>query len=841
MNSCYKTGPTLPQHDNKKLRECTFSFSDPGFRRKDSGLSIHTCTKKNLIFLREFAYSTPDYIRIKCGNPGKYCNLNSIFFIFIYSYLNIFYTLNILPNLRRVFISKVYSVLSLNQSFSRRCFYCREILCQNGGKKFEKANGLDNSRHTSIKKPSFLKFGKKLNSIHLNLNRKVSYRWYCAQDLSNDDRLNYTLREWPDNKTLLKIKNEVIQEQIALVDLAKCNGLYNQVIKKRQTILLKSLKFRILAVYKISQSNGAKTPGVDNISFTGNSYTNKKRYWSIVEELRKITSNCKKYKPSPVKRIWIPKTKHKSRPIGIPTILDRALQQLICLVLEPLVELTSDFNSFGFRKYRSAKMAIGTLRELFKTLNKGYVKTLSFRQVEHGVPLVFHEDKWILDADIEGFFDNINHEYLLDNLFLPSLGIQLVKKLLTCGCIDKRIFKSSNEGVPQGGILSPVLANFTLNGLEDTVYKSLHSLTKSKARRIQIKGTKVAYPSYLSIVRYADDFIILCRNKFIIESLVIPEVNKFLKKRGLRLSSEKTKLFRLKDGVKLNFLGYTFHYENKWKVKNKFMYRNHVGSRAIALYPDKSKVNSLIKKLKCIFDKSSNLDAYNLIAKLNPCLRGWGSYFNLGNCARYRSIIKNIVYKMCWKWAHRKHKRWGKKKIAEFYFLTKQKKSDKLKVVGDSETKVHWRKEKFQKTKNLKWSFHGATNSKSRYTKSSLKSKTIHIYNIVEKGLTISALNYSVPQNLRKIHAYHSDISKFIEWSVKANQKAFGPFSNIKTKLYKKQKGLCFVCKNPFKDQELFDNKTHIHHIVPIYKGGSPDSEKNMALVHSLCHKTIDH
>lgn len=193
--------------------------------------------------------------------------------------------------------------MSLNQSFSRRRLDCQIILCQNGGKKFEKANGLSNSWHTSIKKPNFNKFGKKLNSIYLNLNRKISCRWYCAQNSSNNDRLNYTIREWLDNKTLLKIKNEVIQEQMALVGLAKSNGLHKKIVKKRQIIFLKSLKFRIIAVYKISQSNGAKTPGIDNISFTDDFYGNKKKYWSIVKTLRKITFNHKKNKPSPVKRV----------------------------------------------------------------------------------------------------------------------------------------------------------------------------------------------------------------------------------------------------------------------------------------------------------------------------------------------------------------------------------------------------------------------------------------------------------------------------------------------------------------------------------------------------------
>lgn len=159
----------------------------------------------------------------------------------------------------------------------------------------------------------------------------------------------------------------------------------------------------------------------------------------------------------------------------------------------------------------------------------------------------------------------------------------------------------------------------------------------------------------------------------------------------------------------------------------------------------------------------------------------------------------------------------GKNKLAKVYFLTKQK------------------------IKNVKWSFHGEANSKSCYSKSSKKSKTLYLYNIVDRGITVSALTYSVPQNLRKIHVYHSNVLKFIEWSVKANQKAMGPFSSRKSTLYKKQKGLCSICKTPFTEQELFNNKTHIYHLIPIFKGGRPDLESNMVLVHSLCHKSIDH
>ena len=128
----------------------------------------------------------------------------------------------------------------------------------------------------------------------------------------------------------------------------------------------------------------------------------------------------------------------------------------------------------------------------------------------------------------------------------------------------------------------------------------------------------------------------------------------------------------------------------------------------------------------------------------------------------------------------------------------------------------------------------------NRATQNHLK-KVIHLYNIVDRGSTVSAVTYSVSQDLRKIHAYHPDVLKFIEWSVGANLKAMGPFSSRKSTLYKKQKGLCTICKTPFAEEELFINKPHIHHVIPIFKGERPDLESNMVLVYSLCHKSIDH
>lgn len=297
-----------------------------------------------------------------------------------------------------------------------------------------------------------------------------------------DNDLDFELQEWPNNTTLLKLKSKVTQDQIALVNLAKRNGLHHEIVKKRQTKLLRSLRFRTIAVSKIFKSYRVKAPEISNTNFTWDLSVNKKKYWDIIKELKVITSDPEKYESSPVKKIWIPKSQNKKMPIWIFTITNKILQQLICLVLEPLVELTSDFNSFGFRKYRNPKMAIGVLKGYLGTSSKNYTKVSLCRKNKRSVPSELGQKKWILDADVANFFNSIHNKYLLNHLFLPSSGIQLVKKLLTSEIREKQICIISDEGVPQGEILFSVLANFTLNGLENTVRSSSHFTTESKTK-----------------------------------------------------------------------------------------------------------------------------------------------------------------------------------------------------------------------------------------------------------------------------------------------------------------------------------------------------------------------
>ena len=216
----------------------------------------------------------------------------------------------------------------------------------------------------------------------------------------------------------------------------------------------------------------------------------------------------------------------------------------------------------------SAKQAVAFLKAHFKTLNSKTIETqTSTTNKKNELFQLLPENKFILDADIEGFFDNINHCWLLNHIFLHPTLILFLKEWLNSGALDKNVFVLTEKGTPQGGVISPTLANFTLNGLEKEIMDSINPLTKCKQKRISIKlkdGSNTRIASYLTYVRYADDFIVLVRSRHLLKNYVIPSIENFLKKRGLRLNSQKTKIFRLSDkNTQLDFLGYTFKYNIK--------------------------------------------------------------------------------------------------------------------------------------------------------------------------------------------------------------------------------------------------------------------------------------
>jgi len=697
-------------------------------------------------------------------------------------------------------------------------------MSQNGGKIAEKAKANGNSLDIGYSPNSqgysrtFMKNG--LNSVRLI---STSGRGLFRTDLYDARERhfgvfvkNMSTLTWAQNWA--RIEEKVRVKQMDLARLAEnSDGTTDPKVLRLQRQLATNLDFRFLAVRIVTTNQGGKTPGIDNMLIS-----NENEKLAMVELLKEIVLNPESYKSKPVKRVYIPKASGKMGALGIPTITDRCLQALINLVLEPLVEINSDRHSYGFRKFRSAKMALGAVRVNLRSDPQMY-------------------DKYVLDADIKGFFDNISHTWLIENIPLERTLKPILFSWLKAGSIHQDKYEESVTGTPQGGIISPTLANFTLNGLEPTIMKAVkeqYSVGPCFARGIYVgqvvnnDGKKVV--KHLSpqviCVRFADDFIVTARSKRMITSAIKPCVAKFLAERGLTLSSEKTKILSVRKSDKINFLGYTFQYQERFSPKYK-RFRDRAGREGIACYPQKEKVTKFLSKLKAIFKTSYNLTAYSLIAKLNPIIRGWAAYFNLSQSYDIRNIINYALYRYIWIWATHKHPRWGRRAIARQYFL-------KTTSRGPGGNSLGYNSSVAGRIK--KWTFRGKTLNNSIFNQFT-GGKTIELIDPTTVVGTLSAKKYRIPSALETVHAYHPDYRKLIEFNKKMSLEALKEIKTLKSKLLIRQKGRCGICKESLlklENEFTFDGSMHIHHIKRRVDGGSKNNMGNLMLAHAQCHMT---
>jgi len=726
--------------------------------------------------------------------------------IIFMKFLKISYAIQKLGNLGQGVVSigegAANAVLQLSCKTTSLCqAEKQDIESRYGGKIGEKANALGNASDISGKlSNTYVECSRALELSRLNSEERrqnsqvfkseqTNNAFLKAKDMENS-KVEESRKSWSNGEIFNNnnIETKVFNEQCKLAALASRYGLRHKLVQRRMLTLIKSFNFRYYAVEKVTSNSGSKTPGVDGFIIKS-----KKEFITMVE----LITNIKDYKCSPLRWIYISKSGNKSenkqRPLGIPTIKDRCMQQLVTLVLEPLVEINSDSESYGYRKYRSAKNAIGSIRSLLKSESH-------------------QERKWILDADIEGFFENINHDWLLKNTPLPSALLKLLKDWLKSGVIYKQEHVLIEKGTPQGGIISPILVNMTLNGLESIVKNSISPLTSSIAMRIVIKnkdGNNVWLSLFVRSVRYADDFIIFARSKFIIKTYIKPAVEDFLSERGLKLSTEKTSIYCIQDR-ELKFLGFVFKYRSDWRVKYGMIKERLGMKKGIALYPDKEKVKEVIRKIKDVINRSESLSAYELITKLNPIIREWNNYFNIGNSSKFRNKVEHIIFNAVKKWAIKKHRRWGIRRISKTYFICDPK------------------------YKNRKWNFHGFTFNKSRYTNNE-NGKTIYLQSVWDSN-TMASNQFNLTNEFKKIHAYHEDSIKLWKFNLKNKIRSMTMFSSLKEKLFKKQKGICPLCNFEI-DFELDKNLLQIDHIQPISEGGSKNFIKNMRLVHTRCHQ----
>lgn len=393
--------------------------------------------------------------------------------------------------------------------------------------------------------------------------------------------------------------------QVRIVKAQK-EGHYSKV-KSLQWLLTHSFYAKALAVKRVTSNQGKRTSGVDH-----ELWLTPQAKWSAISKL-----NRRGYRPQPLRRHYIPKKNRKMRPLGIPTMTDRAMQTLYKFSLEPIAETYADPNSYGFRIGRSTHDAI---EQCFTDLNKG------------------KSPEWILEGDIKGCFDHISHEWLLENI---PMDTQILEKWLKCGYVETRKLFPTDEGAPQGGTISPTLMNMTLDGLERLLQERLPTRQKVNGR---------THFNKLNFVRYADDFIITGESPEFLRDKVLPVVKEFLTERGLQLSEEKTVITHIEDGF--DFLG-----KNIRKYNGKLLIK-----------PSKTSVKSFLEKVRSIIKGNKSIKQETLIRKLNPVIRGWVNNQRYVVSSKVFSRVDYEIYKCLWQWAKRRHKKKSHKWIAQKYW-----------------------------------------------------------------------------------------------------------------------------------------------------------------------------
>ncbi len=398
-----------------------------------------------------------------------------------------------------------------------------------------------------------------------------------STDASFITPLTWESIDWP------KVEQNVRRLQMRIAKAIKASK--HRSVKALQWMLTHSRSARLLAVRRVTTNAGAKTPGIDN------------ERWRTDKQKLHHALNLKRhgYKALPLRRHYIPKKNGKMRPLSIPTMRDRAMQALHALALAPIMETLGDKNSYGFREGRRCADA---LQQCHSLLAKGYAPA------------------WVLEGDIKACFDEISHNWILQHVPMDK---QILKQWLKAGYLEKGRLFPTTAGTPQGGIVSPILANLTLDGLEQTI------------KRVAKRGDKINF------VRYADDFIVTGATREILEQKVKPALTDFLTPRGLRLSEQKTVITNSKEGF--NFLGHTVR-----KFGDKLLTK-----------PSKSNVKALLAKVRECIKSSLAVPTEVLIRKLNPMLRGWANYYQHAAAKRTFSRVDEQIYRALWRWTKRRH------------------------------------------------------------------------------------------------------------------------------------------------------------------------------------------
>lgn len=552
-----------------------------------------------------------------------------------------------------------------------------------------------------------------------------------------------------------KLEREVFKLQKRIYQ-ASSRG-ETKAVRKLQRILVNSWSARCLAVRRVTQDNkGKKTAGID-----GQKSLNPKERLMLVNNLANV-----KGKTSPNRRVWISKPgTDEKRPLGIPTITDRARQALMKIALEPEWEAKFEPNSYGFRPGRSAHDAIEAIHDV-----------------------VCHKPKYVLDADISKCFDRINHDALLQKLNTSPKFSRVIKTWLRAGVLDNGGFEPTDKGTPQGGVISPLLANVALHGMEEEI-------RNKTAKYCPIQRRKV----HATLIRYADDFVVIHDDlNIILEAKEI--ISTWLSQIGLELKPSKTRithtLEKYEGNVGFDFLGFhvCLYKTSKFKgtKKNGAPNKSHTERQKTGykclIKPSKESIQRHLKELGDIIDKAGKSSQADVIIRLNQTIIGWTNYYKIVASSETFRRLEWLLFDKLWAWAKRRHPLKSKSWVANKYWHTDEK--------------PNGRRWDFLELKDGRYArLHQHTDTKiTRHTK------------------------------VRPEESPYS--GNWTYWSLRT-QKHPGVNEGI-SKLLRRQKGKCEQCGLFFRSEDAMEKD----HIIPRSQGGT-DEYKNLRLLHRHCHDKV--